>query len=159
MDIHEYIEESNRIEGVINNRQAVEDSLDAWNYLSDQDELTHEIVLETHRRIMETLQPEISGMYRSGQVYVGDHVPPPAEQVKPLMDELLGWTPEMSLEALQWHVEFETIHPFADGNGRTGRMCYWWMCGQLGETPLLFRARDKQGYYSLFHRPSHGQER
>jgi Fic family protein len=46
------------------------------------------------------------------------------------------------------HVGFETIHPFADGNGRTGRMLMWWQEVQAGQTPTLFKAADRQRYYA-----------
>ncbi|WP_226006049.1 Fic family protein [Natrinema salinisoli] len=151
VNIRKYIEESNKIEGV-HEEQAVEDSLDAWQYLRKQERLTHEVIRQTHLRIMERRQPDIAGEYRDCRVYVGGHVPPEPEQVKQLMTELLGAAnrPETPVDALRWHVRFEKIHPFADGNGRVGRMLYWWHCHQLGVTPILFRARDRNGYYGLF---------
>lgn len=156
--IREYIHESNKIEGVTDN-QAIEDSLEAWEYLKNQERLTHETIRQVHLRIMENRQPEIAGEYRDCQVYIADHVPPPAGVVKQRMTEILGTVnrPETPVDALRWHVKFETIHPFEDGNGRVGRMLYWWHCRQLGAEPLLFRAKDRGGYYSLFKGRENGQ--
>ncbi|WP_162991624.1 Fic family protein [Halostella salina] len=73
--VEEFFRESNAIEDVYSDA-ALEDSFDAWNYLTQQDELTHEVVQEGHRLILTNRQPEIAGQYRDSQVYVGDHVPP-----------------------------------------------------------------------------------
>ena len=73
-----------------------------------------------------------AGRYRDIRVRVGRYLPPPPEQVSGLMSELLGWWNE---EASKWspvvtsaiiHYRFEEIHPFADGNGRTGRTLALW---------------------------------
>lgn len=72
------------------------------------------------------------GGYRTIQVRVGDHTPPHPEEVSGLMWELLDWwrneaqklSPVLSSAIL--HHRFEDIHPFADGNGRTGRMLALW---------------------------------
>ena len=73
-----------------------------------------------------------AGAYRTIAVQVGGHFPPPANDVSPLMFELLDWwngasnslSPVLSSAIL--HYRFEDIHPFADGNGRTGRAMALW---------------------------------
>lgn len=155
IDIKEYLRESNAIENVYSD-QALRDSVEAWRYLWEQERLTHEIVRGVHARVLQHRQPDIAGKYRDGQVYVGDHVPPPPDVVESEMVELLEWVPENAVEAIEWHVAFETIHPFADGNGRVGRLLYLWHCRQLGLEPVMWRAEDKQGYYSLFKTPKTG---
>jgi len=70
--------------------------------------------------------------YRTFQVRVGHHVPPPAAQVSGLMRELLEWWNQKSkawspvITSAVLHYRFEAIHPFGDGNGRTGRMLALW---------------------------------
>jgi fido (protein-threonine AMPylation protein) len=70
--------------------------------------------------------------------------------VRSEMDKRLTWSPADPLAAVEWHMVFERIHPFADGNGRTGRVLYLWHCRQLDVTPVLWRAEDRQGHYDLF---------
>jgi Fic family protein len=73
-----------------------------------------------------------AGRYRTIRVRVGAFVPPPPQDVSGLMFELLTWwndeAPKLSpvLTSAIVHHRFETIHPFADGNGRTGRALALW---------------------------------
>ena len=67
------------------------------------------------------------------------------------MDELLAWTPSDPVKAIEWHVAFERIHPFADGNGWICRLIYLWHCRErLAVEPVVWRAADREGYYALF---------
>jgi Fic family protein len=99
------------------------------------DEITRSDLLGIHRALMErSTMPEIAGVVRSTQNWIGGSsynpcsavfVPPPPEDVDELLDDLIGYVnrddhPPLMQAALA-HAQFETIHPFADGNGRTGR--------------------------------------
>lgn len=159
MDIRKFLDESNKIEALkeiegIDYDQALETSEAAWRYIRQKDKLTHENIQQTHRILIENQQPEIAGEYRDQQVYVGNREPEPSnrEEVREAMEYLLKEhrQPENTLEALKWHIAFEQIHPFADGNGRIGRILYAWHCRKLGEQPIVFHGDDRQGYYSLF---------
>lgn len=145
----EYFRESNAIEGV-HDEKAIDETMDAWNHLKEFDELTHEVVKRAHGYILSNRQPDIAGEYRNAQVYVGESIPPPPAIVESEMEKLLEWSPETPLEALEWHIAFEHIHPFADGNGRVGRLIYLWHCINLDADPVFWRAEDRDGYYDLF---------
>lgn len=147
--IEEYIRESNAIERVYD-ESAVDESLEAWEYLTNQEELTPSVVKHAHKLILQSRQPDIAGEYRTVMVRVGNDVPPAPEVVSAKMDELLDNQPCDTVEAIRWHVDFEKIHPFQDGNGRIGRLLYAWHCFDMRETPIMWREEDKQGYYSLF---------
>jgi Fic family protein len=95
--------------------------------------ISHNDVLNLHAIIgEEVMEQGRAGRYREILVKVGRYIPPPPEQLSGLMAELLDW---WNREALQWspvvssaiiHYRFEEIHPFADGNGRTGRTLALW---------------------------------
>ena len=47
----------------------------------------------------------------------------------------------------QFHFDFEHIHPFVDGNGRTGRALVWYMLRYAGIEPFVFTSNDRVVYY------------
>ncbi len=92
-------------------------------------------ILAIHRRLLErTVHQRIAGQFRSSQNWIGgndytpcgaEFVPPPPNVVKPLLTDLCEAINDDTLpplvQAALVHAQFETIHPFDDGNGRTGR--------------------------------------
>lgn len=95
--------------------------------------LTHQDVLRLHAIMAGSVMDQgEAGSYRTMRVKVGNYVPPPPEHVSGLMFELIEWwnkganelSPVLSSAIL--HYRFESIHPFADGNGRTGRVLALW---------------------------------
>jgi Fic family protein len=97
------------------------------------DLITHAKVLKLHRIMADQVMDQgAAGEYRTIRVKVGDYIAPAPEKVRPLMSELLEWWNKSSakispiLSSAIVHHQFETIHPFADGNGRTGRMLSLW---------------------------------
>ena len=93
-----------------------------------QEVIRHTDILELHRILAgEVMDQGEAGRYRTMAVRVGQYRPPPPDAVSGLMFELLEWwntastqlSPVLSSAIL--HYRFEAIHPFADGNGRTGR--------------------------------------
>ena len=95
--------------------------------------VTHAEILKLHRIMAgEVMDQGIAGRYRTIRVRVGNHIAPPVEDVKPLMSDLMDWWNKHSarlspiLSSAIVHHRFEIIHPFADGNGRTGRMLALW---------------------------------
>ncbi len=96
-------------------------------------EITVDDLCRIHARLMAgTRHPHLGGVVRTVQNWIGGHtpldaafVPPPHDRVPALLDDLctyLSGTDHSPLvQAALAHAQFETIHPFADGNGRTGR--------------------------------------
>jgi len=123
-------------------------------------QITHEDVLKLHALIgSEVMEQGKAGRYRSILVRVGHYLPPAPEMVSGLMSELLEW---WNKEAVKWspvltsgiiHHRFEDIHPFADGNGRTGRTLALWELYRRGfDTHHIFSVdefygEDRPRYY------------
>ncbi len=108
----------------VKNALAAYDRFDSWKPEAEND------LLEAHRILMSGLIDE-TGLYRRGGVGVmaGSqiiHMAPPADRVPQLMGDLFGWLAATDAHPLiassVFHYEFEFIHPFADGNGRMGRL-------------------------------------
>ena len=122
--------------------------------------IRHEDIFELHRLLADTVMDQgQAGRYRTIAVRVGAHLPPPAMDVSPLMFELLEWwnrkatalSPVLSSAVL--HYQFEWIHPFADGNGRTGRALALWELYRRGfDSHHIFSVdeyywEDRPAYY------------
>lgn len=108
----------------VKNALAAYDRFDTWKPEAERD------LLEAHSILMSGLIDE-AGMYRRGGVGVmADqkviHMAPPADRVPQLMADLFRWLAATDVHPLiagsVFHYEFEFIHPFADGNGRMGRL-------------------------------------
>ncbi len=108
----------------VKNALSAYDRFDTWRPEVEKD------LLEAHRVLMSNLIDEV-GVYRSSGVGVmagGQviHMAPPAERVPQLMGDLFRWLATTDAHPLiassVFHYEFEFIHPFADGNGRMGRL-------------------------------------
>ncbi|MFN8160759.1 MAG: Fic family protein [Solirubrobacterales bacterium] len=119
-------------EEILNNIEAMSWAVEA---LSAAPKITVVGLLSIHRRLLAgTRLEEHAGKIRSIQNWIGGSdfnpcsaafVPPPHEQVESLLKDLCAFSNEDSLPAIAQaaiaHAQFETIHPFVDGNGRTGR--------------------------------------
>ena len=95
--------------------------------------LVHDDILRLHAIIAgQVMDQGEAGRYRRMRVTVGKYAPPPPDDVSGLMFDLLEWwnkdAPALSpvLSSAILHYRFEAIHPFADGNGRTGRVLGLW---------------------------------
>lgn len=104
-----------------------------------QARITEQDILRLHEMIAaEVMNQGQAGSYRKARVRVGRYVPPPPHEVPGLMAEVLEWWNERSTELVPVlssaiiHYRFEAIHPFADGNGRTGRVLALWELHQRG---------------------------
>ena len=100
------------------------------------DPITTDLLLDLHRRLLaESRLAEHAGTFRQVQNWIGGSdwnpcsaafVPPPPEHIEDLIEDLVAFCNDDALPAVAQaaiaHAQFETIHPFVDGNGRTGRI-------------------------------------
>jgi Fic family protein len=154
--MEQHIRESNLIEG-IDDPKADKQSMKAWKWLETRVGINEQVLLELHKRITAGQLPESeSGHFRTIQVYVGNHTPPLAFIVPERVD---AWLRNFMLDTPKSaHVAFEIIHPFVDGNGRTGRMLMWWHELKLGQKPTLLLNENKQDYYKWFKADTKGTD-
>lgn len=123
--------------------------------------IRREDLFKLHRILADGVMDQgAAGSYRTIQVRVGRHFPPAAADVSGLMFELLEWWNKRSLEfspvlsSAILHYRFEDIHPFADGNGRTGRALALWELYRRGfDSHHIFSVdeyywEDRPGYYA-----------
>lgn len=89
------------------------------------------------------------GDWKRAANFVGGHKTTPPSRVEGEIEKLIESTPtDMSFNDIaDWHVRFERIHPFQDGNGRVGRMVMFEQCLQNGIMPFVIRDQDKHFYY------------
>ena len=119
-----------RVLGPPQDIREVKNAYEAYERVSALDPYSVKNLLLAQRIMMEGLTKE-AGVFRSGNVgvFAGDqlvHAGTPAKYVPELMAQLMTWLKESKYHPLVksciFHYEFEFIHPFADGNGRTGRL-------------------------------------
>lgn len=107
---------------------------------------------ECHRPGHDTLMrgqktPEKAGGLRTHGVTVGGNLTPAARRVPELMDDLVSFVkehPRGLVHSAVAHGQFETIHPYPDGNGRIGRAL---LAHMLGRPVSLHLARERRSYY------------
>ncbi|MBT0769525.1 Fic family protein [Kineosporia sp. J2-2] len=114
------------------------------------EDLTEQTVLAAHGALLKGHAYAQPGRFRDGQVWIGgtlssphtaSFVPPHAERVTGAMADLMAFCRRTDIPVLTHvaiaHAQFETIHPFADGNGRIGRVLVHVMLKQAGATRRL----------------------
>jgi Fic family protein len=102
--------------------------------ISLADDLSGGAIIEMHRELLANSSPHIVGQWRNEQVWIGGHgssphgasfVPPHHTRVPAAIEDLVKFLRRSDVavfeQAMIAHAQFETIHPFPDGNGRTGR--------------------------------------
>lgn len=148
----DHIRNSNLIEGIDDSLQDAR-SMDAWDWLVTKKKVTPAVLLELHNGItIDQLSAKESGRFRTVNVTVGGRLCPAPHLAVELTYNWLADLREhwKTLDPKEMHIRFEKIHPFVDGNGRTGRMLMWWHEEKLGRKPTLISVEERQEYYKWF---------
>lgn len=121
------------------------------------EELSKDLILLMHKMLIGNIDDGIAGRFRTKGEYVrvGTHIAPAPEQIELMLEQVLtNYFSDLesffSDKIAQFHLDFEAIHPFNDGNGRIGRIIINYQLLRLGFPPVIIRNKEKQNYYQSF---------
>lgn len=167
--IKEFLKESNHIEQEYGVKE-YNDARKAWDWLmkevppSGKKKITFDHILEIHRILLSRRDPKIAGKWRTYPVRIGWQIKKYNGQTLLLEDlehalYFLNENENIPKElrdarTKRAHVEFEDVHPFPDGNGRTGRILYNWHRLRL-KLPIhvIHEGEEQYEYYKWFDKP------
>lgn len=116
-----------------------------------------DLILLLHEMLILNIDKNIAGRFRKQYEYVriGTYIAPAPEHIEDMIEAMLleysSSHVEYFLEKIaKFHLEFEHIHPFCDGNGRIGRVLINYQLIQLGFPPIIIRDKEKTLYYKSF---------
>jgi Fic family protein len=172
-----FIQESNKIDPQPDERGGVIPGMEPGDLLYDNQEAAFElarefasletvsdsIALDLHRALTRNVpyfeERGQSGVYRRRQVWIGGEQAPAAAIVPSLMHHIWSYCTNQWLQAARsgeinpveaaWscHHLFEVIHPFIDGNGRTGRLLLNWFLVACNQEPVVVYYDKREDYY------------
>ena len=153
------------LEGITIDRKPLKDHLeavghkDAFLYVQDlvkeKASFSGSIIKQIHTLVLMD-RPEDRGVYRRIPVKImgAYHTPPEPVVVPEQMEKLVKEFSKKKLHPIEsaalFHLKFEGIHPFVDGNGRTGRLILNLFLMQNGYPPINVKFADRKRYYEAF---------
>jgi len=127
------------------------------NTVAKERELDMDTMLLLHKMLMTNIRDDIAGRFREGDewVRVGSHIATAPEKIIPELEQLLtNYYAKNTLHIIKriahFHLQFESIHPFVDGNGRIGRVLNNYLLVREGYVPINIRFIDRTKYYEAF---------
>src|SRR3989338_6359324 len=119
--------------------------------------LNQETILFMHGLLIGGIDDSIAGRFRKQYEYVrvGKHVAPAPEHIMRMIEVLLNeyktdHDTDIFAKIARFHLQFETIHPFCDGNGRIGRVLINLQLQEFGYPNIIIRDKEKHLYYNTF---------
>lgn len=119
--------------------------------------LTLDLMKLLHQMLIGGIDDDIAGRFRAKGEYVrvGTHIAPAPEHIESQTTEALNTYNGNIVSSLidrisKFHLDFETTHPFNDGNGRMGRVLINWQLCQAGFPLITIRNKEKKYYYQAF---------
>lgn len=122
-----------------------------------QQELTPDLLLLLHKILLSNIDEAIAGRFRQEEewVRVGSYIAPAPKDIPQLITDWLTTykadsTSHIITRLARFHLEFEHIHPFCDGNGRIGRVLNNYVLLKEGYVPINIAFADRAKYYDAF---------
>ena len=122
-----------------------------------ESELGKDLIVLFHQMLIGGIDDAIAGRFRGKGEYVrvGAYIAPAPEHVERMLEtSLLEYSSDLGTYFLdriaRFHLDFETIHPFCDGNGRIGRVIINFQLLQHGLPRIIIRNKEKDVYYRAF---------
>ncbi|MFA6160528.1 MAG: Fic family protein [Parcubacteria group bacterium] len=130
------------------------------NYIRDKSkekEADREMILLLHQMLIGGINDEIAGRFRKSGEYVrvGTYIAPSPEKVEAFIEMALEYyannLDQYFIDRIaKFHLDFETVHPFCDGNGRIGRALINYQLLRFGLPVIIIRDKEKAEYYKSF---------
>lgn len=163
-------------QGITVKGKSLKDHLEAKNHKEALDYLyeiidngknftfSEHLVKELHSLMIQDIDKNIAGKYRNVDVFIAgtEHIPPKSIEVPLKMQELIDWAKKNYKKmyivefAAIFHHKFVHIHPFQDGNGRTGRLLMNIFIMQYGFPIAIIQKNDRQKYYRVLEMADNG---
>ena len=153
------------LEGVTIDKKPLKDHLEAVGHrdaflyveqlVTDKVAISEKVIKDIHSLVLMD-RPDDKGVYRRIPVTImgAYHEPPQPYLVPVQMEQLIAEQKETKRHPIEYaalfHLDFEGIHPFIDGNGRTGRLILNLMLMQQGYPPIDVKFSDRARYYACF---------
>lgn len=122
-----------------------------------QEALTLDMMLLLHKMLISNIRDDIAGRFRKSDewVRVGNHIATDPSLVVEQLENMMiayqtGSEESIITRIARFHLSFEHIHPFVDGNGRIGRVLNNYLLTREGHAPINIKFIDRSEYYDAF---------
>lgn len=149
------LRESNSIEREFDSL-ALLDAYYAWEFIQKFEikNLNISVLEQLHLTLMNnrsTIPEDEKGVIRNFPIRIGNKIKSqPKIVIESLLKDWIDRVKDINNDSIQLHIEYENIHPWADGNGRTGRILLWWLQSKRRENLTKITERNKYEYYKWF---------
>lgn len=166
----DFLRESNNIEDEWDDL-SLQDAILAWEFIKNKTTISPANILKVHGLLMRnrtTITNAEKAVFRNGPIWIGNHEGKPWYAVPTLIQEWCDRANEtvksanlatkddedifidLENQIQQDHIHYESVHPFFDGNGRSGRILMNWQRVMCGLPIAVIKEKDKMSYYKWF---------